>query len=58
MDPLNSNGKLKQECTENEGEEVLHLSMWEREHDQTERITEEHPEKIFECFDILAGRLG
>ena len=58
MDPLNSNRKLKQEGSEYEGEQMLHLSVWEGEHNQSQRIANEHPEQIFECFDILASRLS
>mmetsp|Transcript_16871 Transcript_16871/g.40325 ORF Transcript_16871/g.40325 Transcript_16871/m.40325 type:complete len:148 (-) Transcript_16871:144-587(-) len=58
VDPLNSNRKLKQEGSEYEGEQMLHFSVWEGEHNQSQRIADEHPEQIFECFDILASRLS
>lgn len=54
MDPLNPNGELKEEGTEEEGEDVFEFTVGEGEHDETEGVADEHSQEVFEGFDVLA----
>ena len=58
MDPLDSNSKLEQKCTKNEGKEVLHFPVWESKHDQTEWVASEHTKHVFQSLNILASALS
>lgn len=55
MNPLDTNGELKQEGSEDEGEEMFYFSVGQSEHDHSEGVADEHTKEVLESLDVLSG---
>jgi hypothetical protein len=55
MNPLNSNGELEEEGSEDEREEMFHFSVGEGEHYHAEGVADEHSEEILQGLHILSS---
>ncbi len=57
VNPLFSDGELKEKCSEEEGKEMLHLSVWEARHDHSKRVAYEHTQSVAEGLHIKSDSL-
>lgn len=58
MNPLNTDCKLQEEGSEEEGEQVTHNSVGKQIHDHTQRVAEEQSQRVIERFNIESNAIS
>lgn len=54
VDPLDSQGELEEEGTEEEGEQVLHFAVWEHRHYKAKGVAQEEAKSVRERVIVEA----